>query len=292
MGTQPRKMAEAAVRRLLPKDEHIVMAWIGSVVGLVGVSKLTSKKAPEVPVVKAARGASEFGGLEDIPELAEALGVKKAPMVTRVVLTGGPCGGKSSAAKRMEKDLSADGFDVYFAPEVPTILLSGGCLPQLLSSFEKSAKGDAAKLVEFETNLLALQLQQEDSFNGIASSSGKKSVVFYDRGAMDVPAYLPNGRQGSEWKQVMSSNGWSDEDLVGRYDLVLHLVTAADGAEKFYTTENNAARIETPAEARALDKKMEGCWSGSKFARIDNSTGFDAKLARCVEEVRKITGEK
>merc|ERR1711865_712582 len=100
-------MAEAAVRRLLPKDEHIVMAWIGSVVGLVGVSKLTSKKAPEVPVVKAARGASEFGGLEDIPELAEALGVKKAPMVTRVVLTGGPCGGKSSAAKRMEKDLSS-----------------------------------------------------------------------------------------------------------------------------------------------------------------------------------------
>merc|ERR1711865_430267 len=76
MGTQPRKMAEAAVRRLLPKDEHIVMAWIGSVVGLVGVSKLTSKKAPEVPVVKAARAASEFGGLEDIPELAEALGVQ------------------------------------------------------------------------------------------------------------------------------------------------------------------------------------------------------------------------
>merc|ERR1712153_157638 len=51
MGTaKPETMAEAAVRKLLPKDEHIVMAWIGSVVGLVGLSKIGGKKkAPEDP---------------------------------------------------------------------------------------------------------------------------------------------------------------------------------------------------------------------------------------------------
>ena len=64
------------------------------------------------------------------------------------------------------------------------------------------------------------------------------------------------------------------------YDMVLHLVSAADGAEKFYTTENNAARIETPEEARALDKKMLGCWAGSNVRRIDNSTGAAASHAR------------
>lgn len=30
--------------------------------------------------------------------------------------------------------------------------------------------------------------------------------------------------------------------IVRRYDAVVHLVTAAIGAEKFYTTENNTAR--------------------------------------------------
>jgi len=39
-------------------------------------------------------------------------------------------------------------------------------------------------------------------------------------------------------------------------------VSAADGAEKYYVyndgkeSGNNAARLETPEEARALDKKM------------------------------------
>jgi hypothetical protein len=37
---------------------------------------------------------------------------------------------------------------------------------------------------------------------------------------------------------------------------VIHLVTAAIGAEKYYTTENNAARTETKEEARALDIKV------------------------------------
>jgi len=30
--------------------------------------------------------------------------------------------------------------------------------------------------------------------------------------------------------------------LMNRYDQVIHLVTAADGKEEFYTTENNEAR--------------------------------------------------
>ena len=35
-----------------------------------------------------------------------------------------------------------------------------------------------------------------------------------------------------------------------RYDAVFHLVTAANGAERFYTLENNQARSETPQQAR------------------------------------------
>jgi len=37
-----------------------------------------------------------------------------------------------------------------------------------------------------------------------------------------------------------------------RYDAVLHLTTAAKGAESFYTKSNNAARRETIEEAREV----------------------------------------
>jgi hydrogenase maturation factor HypF (carbamoyltransferase family) len=38
--------------------------------------------------------------------------------VTTVVLTGGPCGGKTSAKNRLTKDLKAAGYNVLFCPEV------------------------------------------------------------------------------------------------------------------------------------------------------------------------------
>ena len=47
-----------------------------------------------------------------------------------------------------------------------------------------------------------------------------------------------------------------------RYDAVFHLVTAADGAETFYTLLNNGARTESTEEARVLDKKTQQVWTG------------------------------
>jgi hypothetical protein len=38
--------------------------------------------------------------------------------VTTVVLTGGPCGGKTSAKDRIMQDLKAQGYNVLFCPEV------------------------------------------------------------------------------------------------------------------------------------------------------------------------------
>jgi len=272
------------IEKYLAKDEHKVLAWLGGMLtfGLMASSGGGPKKAAS------ATGGGDADMAKFFAELENPTAEEESKLITRIVLTGGPCGGKSSAYSKMQEALTADGYSVYFAPEVPTILINGGCLPQLISSFGASEKGDHAPLVEFETQLLSLQLQQEKSFNGIAASSGKKSVVFYDRGTMDIPAYLPGGRKGKQWQSILEANGWTEEEFLSRYDMVLHLVTAANGAEKFYTTENNAARTETAEQARALDAKMAGCWEGSNMKYIDNSTGFPEKMQRCVDEVRKV----
>jgi len=149
--------------------------------------------------------------------------------VYSVVLTGGPCGGKSSSLERLVPELKKLGYDVYTAPEVPTVMMNGGCL------YPGSDAGDA--LQAFETALVKMQVQMEDSFFQIAESTGRPSVVFFDRGVLDMAAYMPE----EMWGRILAGLGTTAADVLSRYDMVLHLITAADGAAKFYTTANNAA---------------------------------------------------
>jgi len=50
--------------------------------------------------------------------------------------------------------------------------------------------------------------------------------------------------------------------LPGSNIAIFHLVTAADGAEKFYSLENNGIRIESIEQARAIDKRTCLAWIG------------------------------
>jgi len=76
---------------------------------------------------------------------------------------------------------------------------------------------------------------------------------------MDTRAYMDN----DSWEVLLDEYGWNVVDLRDRrYDAIIHLVTAAIGAEKFYTTDNNATRHEGLNEARDLDFKVLNAWVG------------------------------
>jgi len=91
---------------------------------------------------------------------------------------------------------------------------------------------------------------------------------------------------------MLDDTNWSLVELRDRrYDAIIHLVTAAIGAEKFYTTENNAARTETAEEARKLDLKILNAWIGQPTLRIiDNSTNFQEKIQRTTECICQVVG--
>jgi len=195
------------------------------------------------------------------------------------VLTGGPCGGKTSALNDFTKVLQERGYDVYTVPEVPTILFQGGCTYPGLKNKEQ--------LWAFERHLVLLQMQLEDSFLGIAQSTGKPAVIIHDRALNDVGAYLPS----EVWGDFLKSNSWTESNFLQRYDLVLHLVTAANGAEAFYGSATNATRKETAAEARELDEKIVRQWSKHTALKIiDNSTGFKDKVMRTTKFVLDMVG--
>ena len=82
------------------------------------------------------------------------------------------------------------------------------------------------------------QVQLENSFTEIANSaaknSGGKVVVLIDRGLMDGSAFI-NDRQ---WANLMDEMNVTEKMLKeDRYDAVIHLATAADGARDFYVTQ-------------------------------------------------------
>lgn len=187
----------------------------------------------------------------------------------RIVLTGGPCGGKTSSLNLLKSRLQADGYSVFVVPEIPSILIGGGANIGAL---------DAGAFKQFETNVLTLQLAFENAFIALAKADSEPSVVIYDRGLMDPAAYVSQ----ELWRTLLAENGWTEEGLCDdRYDLVIHLTSASIGAERFYVFSENDVRKEPPALAAELDRKVEQAWRRHpEHTIIDNRTDFDAKLER------------
>lgn len=145
-----------------------------------------------------------------------------------------------------------------------------------------------AQTLNFQTQLLRTQIALEDSFYNIALASNTPAFVLCDRGTCDGRAYMTS----SMWNHMMAHNQW---DMVSirdaRYDLVVHLVTAADGAREFYTLENNKTRTETPEQSIRLDRRTQTAWVGHPHLRIvDNRTNFREKINRVDARISELAG--
>ena len=201
--------------------------------------------------------------------------------ITKIVLTGGPCAGKTTALVKVIEHFSSLGFKVFTIPEVPTMFTQAG-MDYLTTNREFFYEGEKATL--------EVQLALEDKFLRMAEACTEPCIIVCDRGTMDISAYMTKDM----WEDITRAVGTSTAELRERYDAVLHLVSAADGAEQFYTTSNNASRNEPADEkglqiARMLDKKVIGAWAGHSHLRvINNHEDFEAKIKRVLREISNV----
>ena len=204
----------------------------------------------------------------------------KSKKIYNIVITGGPCGGKSTIMEKIEKTFSKMGYVIFIIPETATELIPNGVKPFGINEFN---------IVDFQKIVLKKQLAKEKLYKYIAELSGHdKVIILHDRGILDGQAYVTP----DEFNKVLQSENMSLEKARDRYDLVLHLVSAANGAEEFYTCENNSARTETVEEAREKDKLTLNAWIGHPRLRvIDNSTSFDKKIERALQELCVVCNE-
>jgi len=198
--------------------------------------------------------------------------------IHKIVITGGPCGGKTTALSRIQRDLSHLGYTVLTVPETATALISGGVAPWT-----------CATNVEYQKCQMLLQMQKERVFEQAAATMGDdKIVIVCDRGELDNKAYMTD----EEFDEVLGFLGMTEIELRDDYDAVFHLVTAAKGAEEFYTLENNGARYESVEEAAALDDKFIAAWTGHPHFRvIDNRSDFEGKMRHLMREITYFLGD-
>jgi hypothetical protein len=104
----------------------------------------------------------------------------------------------------------------------------------------------------------------EDVFTDIANDNypDSRTLILCERGLRDGAGEFT----GQLWQALLDETGWTNSQLRdNRYDMVLHLVTAADGAEDFfYSQKGEGTLISETAEEDAIrkDKRTQFAWVG------------------------------
>ena len=200
--------------------------------------------------------------------------------VTSIVLTGGPCGGKSTSISVLEQELTNKGFQVIIVNEMATDVILSGITPVNFGGYDFQKV-----LIEMQINRNKVYLEASKKF---AEKEGKRVVIIFDRGIADGKAFVTD----KDYERLLIECGINEVGVLDMYDGVFHLVTAADGAIEYYTCENNKARTETPEEAIERDKGCLRAWTGHPHLRvIDNKNKtFEEKLDKLLEEVYALLG--
>lgn len=186
----------------------------------------------------------------------------------RIVLTGGPGGGKTTAADLFRREI---GERVVIVPESATLLFSGG--------FPRSSHPQAAAAAQ--QAIFQVQQKLED----VQSVLYPDRILLCDRGTVDGAAYFP----GSPNK-FFSSLGTTFEAQLARYDGVVFFESAAVGG---MTIEGgNPVRNETLEEAAALDARLRELWMHHpRFILVRHDSSFFKKITLGLVELDRMVTE-
>ena len=173
----------------------------------------------------------------------------------RVVLTGGPGGGKTTAADLFRREI---GDRVIVVPEAATLLFSGG--------FPRPTQSDAQRSAQCA--IYQVQRGLED----IQATQYPDRILLCDRGTVDGGAYWPDGAA-----DFYDTVGSTHEDELARYDAVLFFETAALGDHGFES--ENRYRTESQQQAIELDHRLRALWSPHPhFTVIPHTASFFRKM--------------
>jgi predicted ATPase len=193
---------------------------------------------------------------------------KKINGRTRVVLTGGPGGGKTTAADLFRREI---GDRVVLVPEAATMLFSGG--------FPRVNEPDALRASQ--RAIYHVQRNLED----MQTARFPGRVLICDRGTVDGAVYWP-----SNGDTFFESVGTTLEDELARYDAVIFFETAA--AHGMSIEGGNPVRNESLEEAVAIDRALRDLWSAHpRFIMVPHNRSFFKKITFGLASIESIVAQ-
>jgi predicted ATPase len=191
---------------------------------------------------------------------------KTDPSPIRIVMTGGPGGGKTTAADMLRREI---GERIVVVPESATMLFSGG--------FPRCDEPPARKAVQ--RAIFHVQRNIED----LQSARYPTRVLLCDRGTVDGAAYWPS----EDPLEFFAELGTTLERELDRYDAVLFFETAAVGDLSIET--GNPMRTESNREAVELDARIRDLWrKHPNFVLIHHNHSFMAKLFEAMHVLQEL----
>jgi predicted ATPase len=177
-----------------------------------------------------------------------------------IVLTGGPGAGKTATLELVRQTFCTH---VVILREAAGIVFSGG-FPRDDSTATRRADQRAIYFVQRELESLA------EPFNA--------ALVLCDRGTVDGVAYWPG--PDDFWQSI----GSTYEAELARYDAVIHMRTPTK--QRGYN-HDNPLRIETAAEAHAIDERIAQAWRAHpRYFEIAPTPQFLDKVSAALDVVR------
>ena len=181
---------------------------------------------------------------------------RRCPDCCRIVLTGGPGGGKTTAADLFRREI---GERVVIVPEAATILFQGG--------FPRSLEPHALRLAQ--RTIFHVQQNLED----VQAALYPSRTLLCDRGTVDGAAYWPGSPH-----DYFNAVGTTLEKELRRYDAVIFFETAAVGGASI--EGGNPVRNESLDEAVALDGRLRELWAPHpRFILVPHNPSFFKKIS-------------
>jgi len=183
-------------------------------------------------------------------------------------MTGGPGGGKTTAADLFRREL---GEQVVVVPESATILFGGG--------FPRATQVDARRSAQ--AAIFHVQRNIED----VQAARYPERILLCDRGTIDGAAYWPDGSH-----EYFAAMGTSLEAELARYDAVVFFETAAVAG--LSVEGGNPVRQESLEQARILDADLRALWSRHRrFHFVPHDRSFFRKLTVALTLIQALTEE-
>ena len=136
----------------------------------------TGKSKPTTNVIRKLAALFKI----DINELLSMRDEERKMEISKIVITGGPCAGKSTAMSWVQNAFTQMGYTVLFVPETATELITGGVAPWTCGTN-----------AEYQKCQLKLQIEKENIFEQAARTmAADKVLIVCDRGTLDNKAYM------------------------------------------------------------------------------------------------------